>query len=204
MMLTKRPEEARQVFSSARVRRKGFTLRPVPLNLWWGVTVTNQEDADTRIPQLLLTPAAHHFVSIEPMLGPVDLSPWVSQLDYVTIGAKSPGKPLHLSNLVTEWHTLVRQLETAGVPFMYKHSGSSLPKVGWIHPEEGKDEEVVYGANPVRDLLEAEKVAERNYLDEVPGRFQGLDRQNWSAGHSDGFEIIQKGKGFGINESEEE
>lgn len=43
------------------------------LNIWMGVTAENQEMADKRIPLLLQTPAAKRFVSIEPMLGPVDL-----------------------------------------------------------------------------------------------------------------------------------
>ena len=42
-------------------------------NVWFGVTVENQECADKRIPTLLNTPAAVRFVSIEPMLGSVDL-----------------------------------------------------------------------------------------------------------------------------------
>ena len=43
-------------------------------NVWLGVTAENQEMADNRIPILLQTPAAVRFVSVEPMLGPVDLT----------------------------------------------------------------------------------------------------------------------------------
>ncbi len=42
-------------------------------NLWLGVTAENQRRADERIPELLSIPAAKHFVSVEPMLGAVDL-----------------------------------------------------------------------------------------------------------------------------------
>lgn len=45
---------------------------PLP-NVWLGVTVENQEAADGRIPLLLQTPAAVRWVSVEPMLGVVDL-----------------------------------------------------------------------------------------------------------------------------------
>ena len=45
---------------------------PFP-NVWLGVTVCNQEEADKNIPLLLQTPAARRFLSIEPMLGPIDL-----------------------------------------------------------------------------------------------------------------------------------
>lgn len=43
---------------------------PLP-NLWLGVSAENQEQADTRIPDLLQTPAAVRFVSAEPLLGPI-------------------------------------------------------------------------------------------------------------------------------------
>ena len=42
-------------------------------NLWLGGTVTDQASADKNIPILLDTPAAHHWISVEPMLGEVDL-----------------------------------------------------------------------------------------------------------------------------------
>ncbi len=46
---------------------------PLP-NVWLGVSAEDQQRADERIPLLLPTPAAVRFVSVEPMLGPVDLS----------------------------------------------------------------------------------------------------------------------------------
>lgn len=42
-------------------------------NIWLGVSAENQEAADKRIPVLMDLPVAHRFVSVEPMLGPVDL-----------------------------------------------------------------------------------------------------------------------------------
>ena len=45
-------------------------------NLWLGVTVCNQEEADAKIPLLMKIPAAKRFVSIEPMLGPIELTGW--------------------------------------------------------------------------------------------------------------------------------
>ena len=46
-------------------------------NVWLGVTAEDQPRADERIPLLLQTPAAHRWVSLEPLLGPVDLRPWL-------------------------------------------------------------------------------------------------------------------------------
>ncbi len=42
-------------------------------NCFLGVSVEDQKTADERIPILLQIPAAHRWVSVEPMLGPVDL-----------------------------------------------------------------------------------------------------------------------------------
>lgn len=68
IILTKRPENMRQWIE--------FTLEAcvddILPNLWLGVTVCNQAEADEKIPVLLQTPAALRFVSVEPMLGPVN------------------------------------------------------------------------------------------------------------------------------------
>jgi protein gp37 len=45
-----------------------------PANVWIGATVCNQSEADRDIPKLLEVPARVRFLSIEPMLGPIDLT----------------------------------------------------------------------------------------------------------------------------------
>ena len=45
---------------------------PLP-NVWLGTSVEDQETADERIPHLLKCPAAVRWLSMEPLLGPVDL-----------------------------------------------------------------------------------------------------------------------------------
>lgn len=47
----------------------------LPVNIWLGITVVNQEEADRDIPKLLAVPAVVRFLSIEPMLGPITLPP---------------------------------------------------------------------------------------------------------------------------------
>jgi len=49
---------------------------PLP-NVWLGVSVEDQRRADERVPQLLATPAAVRWLSCEPLLVPVDLTPWI-------------------------------------------------------------------------------------------------------------------------------
>lgn len=43
-------------------------------HVWLGATICNQDEADRDLQKLLAVPAAVHFVSIEPMLGQIDLT----------------------------------------------------------------------------------------------------------------------------------
>lgn len=51
-------------------------LPPLP-NVHLGVSVEDQKTADERIPLLLKTPAAKRFISIEPMIGAVNIRPYL-------------------------------------------------------------------------------------------------------------------------------
>jgi protein gp37 len=104
---------------------------PIP-NVWLGVSVEDQRRADERIPLLLQTPAAVRFVSAEPLLGPVDLAPWIELkrwdstgrelprrgIDWVIAGAESgPGaRPMDEACV----RSLRDQCAAAGVPLFYK------------------------------------------------------------------------------------
>jgi len=81
MVLTKRPQRMLQ-FSEWYLGRcsdesVGIQYHTLPANIQIGITAENQQRADERIPILLQTPAAKRFVSIEPMLGPVNISRWL-------------------------------------------------------------------------------------------------------------------------------
>lgn len=67
MLLTKRTENIMEMVPER--WRKGL-----PVNVWIGCTAESQEWAEKRIPHLLRVPAAVRFLSIEPMVGPVDLN----------------------------------------------------------------------------------------------------------------------------------
>ena len=102
-----------------------------PNNTYHGVTITNQAEADDLIPKLLASGVPHPWVSIEPMLGPVDLSAveWLScsfrrprDIAGVIVGGQSgPGaKPMH-----PDWVRSVRdQCGETGTPFMFKQWGA--------------------------------------------------------------------------------
>ena len=65
MLLTKRIGNAQRMLPEA------WLDRPRP-NVWLGATVVSQQEADRDTPKLIATPAARHFVSCEPLLGPIE------------------------------------------------------------------------------------------------------------------------------------
>ena len=74
-------------------------------NVWLGVSVEDQQAADERIPLLLNTPAAKRFLSIEPMLGPIELD----NVEY------APGDFLNVLSL-EEWVGLEGEPEVQNSP----------------------------------------------------------------------------------------
>lgn len=113
---------------------------PLP-NVWLGVSVENQTLADARIPLLLQTPAAVRFLSCEPLLGPLNLTGYVSlngkcfnsagytdSLDWVIAGGES-GPRVRPTRI--EWARSLRdQCVAAGVPFFWKQNGGRTSKSG--------------------------------------------------------------------------
>ena len=125
-------------------------MLPVPFDfdrhfphVWIGATIVNQAEADRDIPKLLDVPARVRFLSMEPLLGPVDINPWLQQkffhggralngrammrshpterLDWVIVGGESgPGaRPMS-----PDWARSLRdQCAAAGVPFLFKQWG---------------------------------------------------------------------------------
>ena len=143
MFLTKRPENISAPYNWAPYDPGGNFH-----NHWLGVTVENQEQTDTRIPQLLATPAAVRFVSVEPMLEPISFrwAKWkglsrtestneydgLRMLDWVICGGESgPGaRPMH-----PDWARSLRdQCEDADVPFFFKQWGSKPPVEAFDEP----------------------------------------------------------------------
>ena len=136
IMLTKRPENMKLVIDAWVAEAAGY----LP-NLVLGVSAEDQDTADARIRVLLQIPAAKRFVSLEPMIGPVDLyrggwsflnalhppagnkTGWKQGLDGVILGGESGPKARPLD---PAWVRLVRD-QCAGTAFMFKQwSGPKL------------------------------------------------------------------------------
>lgn len=171
-VLTKRPERMRQIVGDpsfrdevARAacqdhpkwmipadRERGMAPIPTwPLpNVWLGTSAERQQEADERIPELILTPAAVRFVSYEPALGRIDFEGpaqagrargfeeiglrgdlasglsstfrYLDGLDWIIVGGESgPGaRPFDLA-----WaRTAIRQCQASGVACFVKQLGA--------------------------------------------------------------------------------
>jgi protein gp37 len=125
----------------------------LPRNIWLGISVVNQQEADRDIPKLLaIEPARVKFLSMEPLLGPVDLKkipipnsgsgdhefdPIITMnvlkrasflaphIHWVIVGGESGphARPMH-----PDWARSLRdQCASAGVPFLFKQWGEWLP-----------------------------------------------------------------------------
>jgi protein gp37 len=147
LLLTKRIGNAHQMIDDARDADAAGPVWPWS-NVWLGATIVNQEEADRDIPKLLGVPAAKRFLSMEPLLGPVDLSvididghseiypltgtkdcedddgnptPDLPALDWVIVGGESgpQARPMH-----PDWARDIRdQCAADGVPFLFKQWG---------------------------------------------------------------------------------
>ena len=147
LLLTKRPSNIGKMLPTFAHWGNGWP------NVWLGCTVVNQGEADRDIPKLLQIPAAVRFLSIEPMLGPIDLT-WafadartgcchVCGFRTNTLNGKCPndGSAIfddigidwvivggesgpHARPMHPDWARSLRdQCAAAGVPFLFKQWG---------------------------------------------------------------------------------
>ena len=96
-------------------------------NLWLGVSVETQKWASVRLDKLAATSAAAvRFASCEPLLGELNIRPWLAgSLQWVIAGGESgPGaRPMH-----PDWARSLRdQCLAAGVPYFFKQWGAFAP-----------------------------------------------------------------------------
>jgi protein gp37 len=91
--------------------------------------VVRELDALERLPLLLAVPARVRFVSVEPMLEPVDLSPWLHRLHWIIYGGESGNGARPCS---PDWiRAGIRQCRDGAVPLFVKQLGK--------RPEDERD-----------------------------------------------------------------
>jgi len=116
MVLTKRSERMADFFSR----------RTVPKNCWLGVTVEDQLRADERLPTLRGINAPVRFVSMEPLLGSVDLGlVQGDRIGWVIAGAETSPWRGRARYMNPAWAASVRdQCQRAAIPFLFKKASN--------------------------------------------------------------------------------
>jgi len=109
-ILTKRPERMVQIISAYEIVLSD--------NIWFGVTAENQQRAEERLSYLMYIPAKVKYVSCEPLLGPIDLKEWLSDLQWVIAGSET-GRGARWAD-VSWFRSLRDQCQEAKVPFFLK------------------------------------------------------------------------------------
>jgi protein gp37 len=100
-------------------------------NVWIGTSVESQVWADRRVPDLLKIPATVRFLSVEPMLGPIDGRTIQKGIGWVIVGGESGpnARPMN-----ADWARRLRAVcSLEGVPFFMKQLG------GWPNKRDGLD-----------------------------------------------------------------
>jgi len=122
LLLTKRPEVAALPRWAEQIAQFGPKV-------WLGTSVENQKTADRRLPILVeQIPSKNKFVSAEPLLGAVDLSPWLADVKWVIVGGESKKNARRME---LDWARSIRkQCASAGVKFFFKQVGGSDAKNG--------------------------------------------------------------------------
>jgi len=138
MLLTKRPENVLDFCMQVGLVPSGlpspFCSTPSgeawPKNVGLGCTAENQEMADKRIPILLQIPAEVRFVSIEPMLGSVDISSFMGSVSGCTINCPTTKNSCRAQSgdCRLSVHTL------RGIDWVIC-GGESGPKARYMNPE---------------------------------------------------------------------
>jgi protein gp37 len=124
LLLTKRPEN---------MLRFAPWKDDWPPNVWAMTSVENKEMAEKRIPVLIEVPAIVRGLSVEPLIGPVELGPWLKDIQWVIVGGESGQGARQMQ---VDWVISLRdQCREAGVPFFFKQWGE------WAYQGNGENQE---------------------------------------------------------------
>lgn len=135
LLLTKRPSNVLKMVPAAWLAPGGW-----PAHVWVGTSVVDQQTADTLIPQILRIPGPT-FLSMEPLIGPVDLTAVYADvmdeahgvhalaagIGWIIVGGESGYQP-GVRAMHPAWARAIRDAcAAAGVPFLFKQWGAWLP-----------------------------------------------------------------------------
>lgn len=145
LLLTKRPENVAKMLPKD--WGNGWP------NVWLGTSAEDQTHYDSRVPTLLAVPASIHFISAEPLIGPIKLAHGKKDgLDWVIVGGESGAG---FREMKTEWAGAVRDdCKRLGPAFFFKqHSAFHPAKKGrLLEDKEHHNWPIPHQPVPVRDL----------------------------------------------------
>jgi protein gp37 len=144
-LLTKRPENMAKMIERWLLDHR---MEWLPRNIWVGTSVETQRRAAERIPVMLTIPARIRFLSVEPLLEEVDLTPFLGEtgvdgarIHWVIAGGES-GKDARMCHV--DWiHRIVRTCTQTATACFVKQLGSDprqdisdvLPEADITDPE---------------------------------------------------------------------
>jgi len=134
-LLTKRPERAGDVIAAWLYHRGRGQL---PKNIWIGTSVENQATYIERRKWLDRCLAQVRFLSLEPLLGPVNLGD-LQGIDWVIIGGESGpnARPMDM-----RWvYDVFEQCRDTGTPVFFKQAGTWQAKEAKLKDSKGGDPE---------------------------------------------------------------
>ena len=182
-ILTKRADRMLSFFEDCMSMPPIFPLQ----NVWLGISAEDQESYTQRVGRLIYVPAAIRFVSIEPMLGEIDLrfkylkDHNINLINWIVCGGESGpnARPIH-----PDWVKSLRdQCKVAGVPFFFKQWGE------WIGSDYEEETCVdTYGVMKAENGIDYCCPLEGKYADR-PGRFH-IKQHLWD----DGMRSLRVGK----------
>lgn len=109
LLLTKRPQNMKRFLPDD--WGNGYA------NVWLGTTAENQTEYDRRKPHLVSVPAVVHYLSMEPLIGPVDMGD-MSDLEWIITGGESGNEFRPADH---NWFRSLRDQSAArNVPFLFK------------------------------------------------------------------------------------
>jgi protein gp37 len=99
----------------------------LPPNVWLGISVVTQEEADRDIPKLFDVPAGIRFLSCEPLLERISFDPVdLHTVDWVIVGGES-GPKARDNGFLSNARWIRDQCAAAGVPFFGKQGVHKAP-----------------------------------------------------------------------------
>lgn len=145
LILTKRPDRILQCLPKD--WGKGYP------NVWLGVSVENQKSANYRIPKLFEVPCAIRFLSVEPLIGPVDLKPFLAvtfppdkqiyyPIHWVIIGGESGNETgdFKYRPCKVDWmRDITKACKDSETPVFVKQLGNSIAKQLELKDRVGAD-----------------------------------------------------------------